>query len=284
MLQSIKQTKIGTWLKNSSIPAIIHETKGVGDWRYPFMLVAWKLASLLVPRRQVSINGIRFTLQCNNYITHFRWFLFKKKEPEVRKFIDEYLKNGDVFFDIGANIGVFTVYACKRHPGIKAYCFEPEYSNLTALKENIYHNNLQNRVKIWGIGVSDFFGLSELHIQDMRQGAACHTESKESIDMTDEGYKVIWSEGITCASIDYLCEHIGVVPNIMKIDTDGNEEKILRGGFKTLANDQLRALVIEIPDEEDKRRYCQNVLENSGFKVIWKDEEKTRNQIWAKVS
>jgi len=269
-------------LKDTSIARIVREVAVVGDWRYPYMLLSWKLADILVPRRKVTVNGISFTLQCNNYVTHFRWFLFKKKEPEVRKFIDEYLKDGDIFFDIGSNVGVFTIYACKRHPEISVYCFEPEYSNLHALKENIQHNKLLDRVKIWGVGVSEFIGFSELHLQDMRQGAACHTESREAICFTDEGYKVVWSEGITCASLDYICDQIGVVPNAIKIDTDGNEDKILRGGVKTLANDKLRALVIEMPDEEGKRDYCWRVLESSGFRVAWADKEKTRNEIWVR--
>ena len=59
-----------------------------------------------------------------------------QKEKEVRIFIDKYLEKDQIFFDIGANIGVFSLYAAIKK-NAKVYAFEPEYSNLSLLKENI---------------------------------------------------------------------------------------------------------------------------------------------------
>jgi FkbM family methyltransferase len=252
--------------------------RSVGDWRYPFMAVGWIMAAFFYRQRRVVVDSVEFTLPCENWITHFRWYLFKKKEPEVRRYINEYLNNSDIHFDIGANIGVFSVYAAKRHSNLKVYCFEPEYSNLNALKNNITKNNLTDQVKIFGVGIGNFVGFSELHIQDMTTGSAAHTESKDKITTTDEGYPVIWTEGIISVTIDYICEQLGVVPNTLKIDTDGNEDKILDGAKNTLNNDLLKSLVIEIPDG-DKGKYCCNVLKGSGFERVWYDDN-ARNQIW----
>lgn len=257
--------------------------KSAGDWRYPFMLGSWWLSGVLVPRRRVSIGGVRFTLSCENWITHFRWYLFKTKEPEVIRYIDEYVSGTDIFFDIGANVGVFSVYAAKRHPGVKVYSFEPEYSNLNALKENIVRNRLTGRVRPYSAAVSDFMGLSMLHLQDTSTGAAAHTESRDNITATDEGYPVVWSEGIVSITLDELCSELGVKPTVMKIDTDGNEDKILRGGAETLSNKGLKSLVIEVPHENsEKRGFCCRALEDAGLKRAWSDRGKTRNEIWTR--
>ena len=281
MLNYFKKTAVARWIKTTFVGRLLIQS--AGDWRYPFMLVSWWLSSILVPRRRVRAGDISFTLSCTNWITHFRWYLFETKEPEVRYYIDTYVKDKDVFCDIGTNVGVFSIYAAKRYPNISVYCFEPEYSNLNTLKENIICNDLMSRTKICSVAVSNFVGLSMLHLQDILTGSAAHTESKKPINMTDEGYPVLWSEGIFSATLDYLCEQLGIIPNTMKIDTDGNEDKVLEGGIKTLSNPVLRSLVIEMPHEDaEKSRYCYKLLESAGLRLEWSDRKKTRNEIWVR--
>ena len=233
-----------------------------------------------MPRRKVSVDGVTFTLSCTNWVTHFRWFLFKRKEQEVRYYINNYVKEGDIFFDIGANVGVFSVYSAKRYSNISVYCFEPEYSNLRMLKENIIYNKLINKTRIYSVAISDFLGISNLHLQDFAEGSAVHTESKTPIKITDEGYPVVWSEGVMSVTLDYICEQLGVVPNTMKIDTDGNEDKILGGSTKTFSDKRLRSLVIEMPHDAEKAHSCRRILDSCGFAPAWSDKKKTRNEIW----
>ena len=256
-------------------------SQSVGDWWYPIFVLKWNLASLLTRRKKVNVDGVKFTLPCHDWITHFRWYLIRKKEPEVRYFIDSYVENGDVFFDVGANIGVFTLYAGKRYKDLQIYCFEPEYSSLSILKENVIKNQLSQNVKIYSVGISDFVGISQLHLQDLTGGAAAHTESREQIEKTDEGFNVLWSEGIATVTIDYICEQIGVFPNNIKIDTDGNEVKILNGAKKTLQHPSLKSLIIEIPHQVEKREVCRNLLKEFGFERSWSSDE-TLNEIWQK--
>tara|TARA_B100000809_G_C15085546_1_gene511300 strand:+ start:332 stop:1213 length:882 start_codon:yes stop_codon:yes gene_type:complete len=257
--------------------------KALGDWRYPFLTIGWKIAALLTRARKVSVDGIEFTLPCANWITHFRWYLFKTKEIEVRKYIKENVKEGDIFFDIGANIGVFTVYAAKIKKNIKVYSFEPEYSNLNLLKQNVLDNDISDQVNIFSVGLSDEVGFSQLHIQDTEPGAAAHSESRQNIKTTDEGYPVLWKEGIMTSTLDHLCEDLQIYPNCIKIDTDGNELKILKGASYTLNNPVLRSLIIEMPlYEEEKMIACENILKASGFKPSWSDRKNTMNEVWVR--
>ncbi len=282
MIKKLKRTKLAQRFKKTKLCQFM--IASCGDWRYPFICFSWWLAKVLVPRRRVSVDGVSFTLPCNNWVTHFRWYLFKSKEPEVRHYINTYVKEGDVFFDIGANIGVFSVYAGKRYKDLSVYCFEPEYSNLHTLKENIIRNDLTDKLKIHSVAIGNFVGMSSLHLQDLTSGAAAHSENKEKIEKTEEGFQVVWSEGIVSVTLDYLCDQLRVVPNSMKIDTDGNEDKVLEGATDTLANDKLRSMGIEMPRDPDKEEYCSKILTKSGFYKAWSDMDKTRNQIWAKGS
>lgn len=280
LLNRIKGTALGKRLKNSRLARLY--VRSAGDWRYPFMIISWWVVKQLQPRKTISTDGVSFTLSCTNWITHFRWYLFKIKDQEVRYFINKYVKEDDVFFDIGANVGVFSIYAAKKKPKAAVYSFEPEYSNLYVLKDNIYHNGLNDRVKIYGIGISDFNGLSELHLQDIAAGAAAHTENKERISKTDEGYPIVWSEGIHAVTLDNVCDQLGVVPNTIKIDTDGNELHILKGAENILLDKKLRSMILEMPDNKEKENACYSILKASGFKSVAYPFNKTKNQIWVK--
>ena len=178
-------------------------SQSVGHWAYPFILCSWGIAKILVPRKKVRVNQTIFTLSCTNWITHFRWYTFKTKEPETIYFIDNLIKEGDVFFDIGANVGIFSIYAGKKYKDNQIISFEPEVSNLAILKENIVENNLTKQVMCYGLAISDKVGLSKLHLQDFTPGAALHTEDIGEIDFSAEGNRpIVWAEGIYRVSLD----------------------------------------------------------------------------------
>lgn len=275
---ALKGTPLGEYLKNSYLRSAIE--RSVGDWRYPFLVVGWKIADFLRRRRMVNLDGVKFSLPCQNWITHFRWYLIKKKEVEVREFIDQFVKDGDIFFDVGANIGIFSLYAAKKYNNLKVYSFEPEYSNLALLKENVVKNHVANRVNIYSLGVSDFIGISHLYLQDLEEGAATHTESSEEISKTDEGYDVVGAEGIATVTLDYMVENLGVVPNSIKIDTDGNEVKILNGSKNLLKEEALKSIVIEMPIDDVKNSQCKEILESNGFSLEWAKRGKSHNEVW----
>ncbi len=275
--QQFKKTVFAQRIKKSFFYQIYYHA--CGDWKYLFYLIGWRIANFLTARKDVSVDGVSFSLPNTNWVTHFRWFLIQKKEPEVRFYINQYMKEDDIFFDIGANVGVFTLYAGKKYKSLKIFCFEPEYSNLYLLKENILKNDLTNKASIYSIGISDFTGISRLHLQDLNEGAAAHTENREKIQKTDEGYEVVWEEGIATATLDYLCRSLNVYPNTIKIDTDGNEAKILKGAKKTLQNPALRSLIIEMPRSLVASKQCEEIFKKNNFYCCW-SQEGVQNQIW----
>ena len=78
--------------------------------------------------KKIYYNNSSFKLRANNWITKYRFDTFENKEPETLKWIDINLRENDVFFDIGANIGIYSLYAASKKLIILKY---------TVLSQNI---------------------------------------------------------------------------------------------------------------------------------------------------
>lgn len=227
----------------------------------------------------VHSRGLTFRLTTDNWITKYRARSFNDKEPEILEWLDENLRDGDVFFDVGANVGLYSIYAALRNKKAAVYAFEPEYSNLHQLKLNIINNNLFENVIPFGIALGDQAGLSYLHIQDLTAGAALATESNDTIKKSFNK-DVVWKEGIGTIYLDFLFEKFGIQPNLIKIDVDGNEYKILQGGIKIFQTTELRSVYIEMIESLPDYEPIKNFLLENGFKLQFKSSD---NQVWSRL-
>lgn len=250
-------------------------------WDHLDLALRARAARALLPRRWVFSRGLRFTLQCENWITQYRWQTYNTKEPETLDCIDRWLRDGDTFFDVGANIGVYAIYAALRHPGARIVAFEPESANLHLLRDNVVQNHLEERVQVYSTALGRRTGITTLHLQDFTPGAALHTVSRKALSQTCERRPVIWRQGICEMTMDDFCRETGLVPNCVKIDVDGTEVDVLEGGAKTFASTALRAVVIEVSAEAEERRLCERRLAEAGLVCAWKDSKEQRhNQVW----
>lgn len=73
------------------------------------------------------------------------------KEPETIEWIDDF-QEGDVFWDVGANVGVYTLYAATTHK-LQVLAFEPSASNYLLLNRNVEINKLSDRVRAYCVGL-----------------------------------------------------------------------------------------------------------------------------------
>ena len=230
----------------------------------------------LSSKSRVRSRGLSFQLLSDNWITKFRARTFNDKEPEMLDWLDENLQDGDVFFDVGANIGVYSIYAALRKPKAIVCAFEPEYSNLHQLKQNILENTLTRNISPFSIALDDKTGISQLHIQDTTPGAAKHTVSTHDLANTHTGEEVVWKEGVATMTLDEFIKLSGIKPNIIKIDVDGTEKAILKGGQKTFSSLDLRSVYIEMDKDQIE---CEDILTNYGFELIGMPSNK---QIWSR--
>ena len=229
-----------------------------------------------------------------NEITDWRINTFFTKEPETLEWIDSFKGEKIVFWDIGANIGLYSLYAAIKHPNIEIVSFEPSVNNLRILSRNIYKNNFFKQIKIFQLPLSEQENtFSNMNEMEFIEGWSMSTfgESKDfegSIFKPNHAYKLFGT------NINYLLDKkILKFPNYIKIDVDGIEHKILLGANNHLKNNELKSLSIELNENYDEQfNSVNNLMIKNNFTIkqrkqgkIQKDQKflKTFNFIFDKI-
>ena len=251
------------------------------SFRYSISLKFYKSLSLVnnfFARKKINSRGISFYLYADNWITNFRAKTFNTKEIDTLNWIDYNLEDGDVLFDIGSNIGIYSIYAFKKKNSVKIFSFEPEYSNLDQLKKNIILNKAESAIIPYSLALGNVTDLSFLNLQDLTPGSALHTESITNINQTKTNRKIVFKEGISCYKLDDFIQRTKIFPNLIKIDVDGNEINVLEGSKQTLRNKNLKTILIEVDIKSDEEK-IQKILHDSNFIFVSSSNE---NQIWSR--
>ena len=215
--------------------------------------------------KRVNVHGTRLAFDANDELHLLRADWIESKEPETIAWIDSF-EDGAVFFDIGANVGVFSLYAAL-HRNCDVYAFEPEAKNYACLNRNILLNGLGRRVKALNVGLHDSTGIEFLQLHDLASGAALHALG-QPIDWRGKRFEAKFEQAVLAFGLDEFVERFDApVPHHMKLDVDGNEAKIIRGGRRTFSDPRLKSLMIEI-DEND--RALIDLIESCGLKLAQK--------------
>lgn len=151
-------------------------------------------------------------------------------EYKDMSFLLHYLQKEDLFYDIGANVGVYTVLSSKIC-GVKTISIEPLPNTYSKLIDNININRLEN-VIAENIGLSS--EKSKLYFTNDKDTMNCVTERNNPSSVEVE-----------VNTLDEITNLYGI-PNIMKIDVEGYEENVLDGGIKTLQSENLKVIIIEL--------------------------------------
>ena len=194
-------------------------------------------------------------------------------EPETIEWINNFKPN-TIFYDVGSNIGLYTIYAGSLNKNISVYSFEPSTNNLRVLSRNIYLNNFHNNIKIIPIPLSNKDGQFNL-IKDQIfcEGGALN---QYGVDYDFEGKKnsnIGNVYQVLGFSLNYFMNsEIIKKPDYIKIDVDGIEHLILEGAslLKNLSNIEI---LIEINDnfiEQKKSAFA--LLEKYNFSLKKKYE------------
>ena len=171
---------------------------------------------------------------------------FFTKEPETIAWINSF-QDGTVFFDIGANVGQYSIFASTANP-VRSYAFEPYLVNFQRLCENITLNNTSNVIPLF-IALSNVNRIEKLYIGDTRFGASGN-QVGQSIDERGIHFNPLQVQHIPTFCLDDFVEIFKLPsPNHMKIDVDGIENKIIEG-MKHI----LTLPTIDTSEEQDQRR------------------------------
>ena len=174
-------------------------------------------------------------------------------EYEDMSFLLHYLQQDDLFFDIGSNVGVYTVLASKVKKA-KTIAIEPVPSTYEYLRDNIQVNRLENVISK-NIGIGD------------KIAKLAFTSDKDTMNSVATPDDINTFE-IDVDTLDNLTKVYGV-PKIIKIDVEGYEYNVIMGGINLLHNNQLDAIIIELNGNGIKYGFEDNaidaILKSAGF-------------------
>lgn len=179
------------------------------------------------------------------------------KQPATIEWIDSF-EPGSVFWDIGANVGVFSLYAALGS-NTKVVAFEPAAVNYFLLAANCEANNLFNQIDCLLVGVGRRRAIDRLEVSQFRSGRSFSFRGK-----ADEPYAA--RQASVVLSIDELVEDYGLAcPNYIKIDAPGASEAILAGAERTLRRRELRQVHLEIREQSKGGQRILDMLKEGGL-------------------
>jgi FkbM family methyltransferase len=156
------------------------------------------------------------------------------------------IRPGDVFYDVGANIGYYLRWVSGHLPIRHAVAFEPMTANIKLLRANVALGRSHGRVTVLPVALSDADGDEALQIDDMADGSA--VLDSVSGGRAARGRSALGlppkAERVAVRRLDaIIAERSLPLPDVMKIDTEGAEGAVLRGAATTLANSSPRLII-----------------------------------------
>ena len=201
----------------------------------------------------------------NSDLERYRVESLLEKEPETIAWIDSWSRQqeGAVFFDVGANIGIYSLYAAFVGKDSKIFAFEPVSNNYVALLNNVRLNSMAN-VHPFNLALASASRLTSLYLSDLRVGNS-GAQIDAPIDEKGTTYVPKRIETVLSTSMDALVSDFGMpTPNFVKIDVDGREPEILLGMSNTLRSSALRSILIEF-NSADQFSFWERQLSDCGL-------------------
>ncbi len=211
-------------------------------------------------------HRIKFAIP-NRKCLHFALSI-EKREPMTNKWILAFDRD-DVFFDIGANNGVFALMAAVVS-GCRVYAFEPHFASYYTLVHNVYANDLQDRLSAYPLAISNGLAFDNLYLSAITAGKSLNNYG-DARPSEEELWHAVIPQAAVSISIDEFVRITGVMPNHIKVDVDGIEPRIVEGARQTLADPRLKSIMIEIDEKDSSHMAIHDVMKASGFGRFLKD-------------
>lgn len=216
------------------------------DGLLPLLIRSTKYIWRIIYKRVISLRG-SYSLKVSNESVTFsapnakvvdrnmRRFTSEKKELEA--FLGD-IRPDDVVYDIGANTGLYSLFAAKKCPNGKVKAFEPYPPNVRILNRDITRNDLDN-IQVREFALSDTTGLitfSQPTEDDIGYGSSSITpyQSADTIEVPTTTGDMLITDGELPQ------------PNVMKIDVEGAEGLVINGLENALSSPKCRVLYCEI--------------------------------------
>jgi FkbM family methyltransferase len=242
---------------------VYHWHRGAGE---AFQPGAWATGHLLPDGRAITLQkpvetlpvygkqqGLgQYTILCETEIEADRVRTVNEKEPGTVKWLREEVQPGDVVYDIGANVGVYSFLAAERCGADgRVYAFEPHLITAANLLRNIQRNRVGQVIRLITSALHEDDEFSEFHYKSALSGTSGsqfgHTRAETGQLFTPEASVITHA-----TTIDRLIKEGAIQPaNLIKLDVDGNELHVLRGMSGLLWQSRVRLVQVEVHPASD---------------------------------
>lgn len=204
--------------------------------------------------QKTEFGSIKFF--CPGRLPEWRARTLLSKEPETIAWINTF-KSNDTLWDIGANVGSYTLYAALKK--ITVLAFEPSPSNYYLLSRNVEINKMDDKISALCIAFNDSTKLDSFFMSNSELGGALNSFG-EAVNWQGKPFVATLKQTMLGFSIDDFIQKFNPpFPNHIKIDVDGIENKIVMGAQKTLADKRVKTVLIEL--DSNREDYCNQVIE-----------------------
>ena len=222
-----------------------------------------------IDRFEAKIQGLSVCFSTEDPYSN-QWFFpryagGKIHEESITELLLEDLKASKCFVDVGANLAWYTCLASKRMPNGIVYGFEMDSLNYALLQKNVSINECRN-VMIYHAAVTDMPGRASYKRRSIDPRADFHLSS--GAPETDAGAEI----SVEAISLDDFFEDKEVKPDVIKIDVEGAETKVLKGMKGIMKTQDLR-LFVEVhprvlPELQSSTKEVLSLLIDSGYEVF----------------
>jgi FkbM family methyltransferase len=213
-----------------------------------------------VSNNKISVENKKVSFFVPNALIKWRVNTLYSKEPETIEWINKFSKRKKtIFWDIGANIGLYSIYNSIKNKNSLSIAFEPSSSNLRVLSRNISLNKLQKKIKIFSLPLTkNLKGFMPLKERLFQEGGSMNVFG-ENFNFEGKKFKSEMYYDLFGINIKFLLDNkLLDIPDYIKIDVDGIEHLILEGAGTYLKNKKIKSISVEI-NENFKLQYL-NVL------------------------
>lgn len=198
---------------------------------------------------------------------------FYTEEPATVAWLDR-LTPEDVYWDIGANVGLYAIYAAKFRR-CRTVAFEPESQNYALLVDNIVMNGVAANCLPAIIAVADRSEVSRLRVRYVTKGGAFNMFQPAGAETAPESFQAAqkyeqhqgFDQLVFGCSVDELVSKHGLpAPTCIKLDVDGLEPNIVAGAMETIKAGSVRSILVELNTKSAADMAVPGILAQHGFR------------------
>ena len=218
------------------------------------------------------VNGTALKFYAPSALLRRRADTVLAKEPDTIAWLDT-LGDRDVLWDVGANVGVFSLYAAALRR-CHVLAFEPSAANFFVLTRNVQINQLSDRLTAYCVALSGASGLGVLNLDSPELGTAMSQFGRPGeVSRYSSGATPVTHGMIGFTVDEFIGRFSPLFPTHLKLDVDGLEWPILQGARHTLRDPRVRSVIVELSlTQTAERDRATALLAECGLQFIARGE------------